>query len=206
MGGFVAPFVKELGYPVPDFDFAVPGVWSISADLHKYGMTPRNASLLLFREAALREHAQFYFDDWPYGSYGTVTIGGSRTGGSLAAAWAVMRNLGQDGYLAVAKTIMETRQRFMDGISEIDGLHVIGEPHTALICFGSDAFDIYAVADAMRDLGWALGRGKDPASIHLSVAPIHVPAVDEFLAHLRTAVADVRCGRIVSEGRGAVYV
>ena len=51
MGGFFLPFARELGEPVPDFDFRVPGVWSLSADLHKFGYAPKGASVLLFADA-----------------------------------------------------------------------------------------------------------------------------------------------------------
>ena len=205
VGGFTAPFVRKLGYPVPDFDFSIPGVWSISADLHKYGFTAKGASVLLLREAGLKEYATFRFEDWPYGSYTTATVGGSRTGGALAAAWAVMRNLGEEGYLAAARRIMDTRQRVLDTVADIDGLAVHGTPHIGIVSFGSEEFDIYAVADGMKAHGWAMGRGKEPASMHVTLTPIHAESIDDLLADLRATVMDVRAGRVVSSAAEAVY-
>ena len=205
VGGFLAPFVRKLGHPVPEFDLGVPGVWSISADLHKYGFAAKGASVVLFRDAALKQYATFSFDDWPYGSYSTATIGGSRTGGAAAAAWAVMRNLGEEGYLEAARTIMTVRGRILDGIAAIGGLAVRGAPHVGLVSFGSDEFDINAVADRMKARGWASGRGKEPPSMHLTITPIHAESVERYLADLALSVCEVREGRAAAEGIEAVY-
>ena len=97
VGGYQANFARQLGYPVPAHDLGVDGVWSISADLHKYGFTAKGLSTVLYRDAALKDFATFTFDDWPYGTYSTPTVGGSRTDGAQAAAWAVMKYLGEDG-------------------------------------------------------------------------------------------------------------
>jgi glutamate/tyrosine decarboxylase-like PLP-dependent enzyme len=88
VGGFLAPFAARLGYPIPPFDFVVPGVCSMSADLHKYGFTAKGASVLLLADAALRRHLTFEFDNWPRGKYAVPTFTGTRPGGAIAAAWA----------------------------------------------------------------------------------------------------------------------
>src|SRR5215470_10653784 len=54
MGGFLLPYFRRLGAPVPDFDFGVPGVTSISMDLHKYAFAAKGASTILYRNAELR--------------------------------------------------------------------------------------------------------------------------------------------------------
>ncbi|MFQ5421925.1 MAG: pyridoxal phosphate-dependent decarboxylase family protein, partial [Anaerolineae bacterium] len=108
VGGFMLPFVRQLGYPVPDFDFQVPGVTSISADLHKYGYAAKGASLILYRNRAIRRHQLFAATDWPGGIYASPTMGGTRPGGTVAAAWAIMNHLGASGYLAVADEVMKT--------------------------------------------------------------------------------------------------
>jgi glutamate/tyrosine decarboxylase-like PLP-dependent enzyme len=96
VGGYQANFARKLGYPVPAFDLGVDGVWSLSADLHKYGFVAKGISTIFYREAALKDFATFKFDDWTYGAYSTATMGGSRSGGTQAAAWAVMKNLGEE--------------------------------------------------------------------------------------------------------------
>ena len=205
VGGFLAPFVKELGYPVPKFDLSVEGVWSLSADLHKYGYAAKGASVILYRDLELKRFSTFTFDEWPYGAYSTPTVSGSRTGGTLAAAWAVMQSLGESGYLAAARTIMELRERVLGAIDAVDGLEVHGAPHVGIVSFGSRAFDIYAVADGLKSRGWATGRGKDPASIHLTLTPLYTRSIDRFLADLSLAVEDARSGRTKAEGAKAIY-
>jgi glutamate/tyrosine decarboxylase-like PLP-dependent enzyme len=193
IGGFIAPFVKRLGYAVPDFDFAIEGVTSISADLHKYGFTAKGASLLLLADATMRRHLDFEFDDWPHGHYGSPTLRGTRPGGAIASAWAVVRYLGVDGYTRIARTTMEGRDRLVAGIKEIGGMHVIGEPDLTVMAYGASSFDIHAVADRMQARGWFVSPMASPRAIHLGMlTPAHAAVVDEYLADLAAAVAEVR--------------
>ena len=205
VGGYTAPFVRQLGYPVPAFDLSVPGVWSLSADLHKYGYAPKNISTLLVRDAALKDWFTFAFDDWPYGTYTTPTIAGSRTGGPLAAAWTTLKYLGEEGYLAAARTIMETRERLLEGLAHIGGFVVRGTPHVGLVNFGAEGFDINAVADGMHARGWAVARARGPDGLHLALNPIHARTIDAWLADLETVTGEVRAGRITASGQTAVY-
>ena len=101
-----APFVRKLGYPIPDFDFSVEGVTSTSADLHKYGFAPRGASTVLFNDESLRRHQIFEFDEWSRGHYASPTFAGTRPGEPIAGAWAVLRYLGEDGFVRIAGEIM----------------------------------------------------------------------------------------------------
>ena len=205
VGGYVAPFVKKLGYPVTDFDLGVPGVWSVSADLHKYGYAPKNISTLLVRDAALKEYFTFAFDDWPYGSYTTPTVGGSRTGGALAGAWATLKFLGEDGYLKAAKQIMDVRGKLYDGFKSIGGFEVRGAPDIGLVNFGSKAFDIGAVADGMGAKGWAVARAREPAGMHIALNPVHAKAIDQYVSDLGAVVGAVKAGKIAGSGQAAVY-
>ena len=128
LGGFLLPFVERLGYDVPPWDFRVPGVSSMSSDLHKYGFSARGASTVMYRDGAYRRHQFFTQTDWPGGLYGSPTMTGSRPGAAVAAAWAVLTYLGEDGYMRLAKVIMDTTRKLMDGVNAIDGLKVLGEP------------------------------------------------------------------------------
>lgn len=107
-GGFMLPFVRQLGFDVPDFDFSLPGVTSISADIHKYGFASRGVSLVLYRDQTLHDKQSFSFSDWPGEPYHSPTMTGVRMGGPIAAAWAVMHLLGQTGYLELARRVMRT--------------------------------------------------------------------------------------------------
>jgi glutamate/tyrosine decarboxylase-like PLP-dependent enzyme len=193
VGGVLAPFVRALGFPVPAFDFTVPGVSSISADLHKSGYTAKGASVLLFRDGDRQSCSRYSFDDWPTGLYRTLTLAGTRPGGAIAAAWAVMNFLGADGYRRIAQVVMDTRQRLADGLARTGhGLHVWSDPELWAVAYGSDDCDILAVADALTARGWWPGRVREPRGIHLMITPVHAPVIDEYVDDLAAAVRDVR--------------
>jgi glutamate/tyrosine decarboxylase-like PLP-dependent enzyme len=203
VGGYLAPFVKRLGHPVPDFDLGLPGVWSLSADLHKYGFAPKNLSSVLYRDASLRELSTFSFEDWPAGAYTTAGMGGSRTGGPIAATWALFHVLGEAGYLEAARTIMATRERLYAGLDRL-GLRVHGRPELGLVSYGTDALDMAAVADAIDERRWSIGRGLDPDRIINLINPINAGSIDVYLGDLEAAVAAARAGRRRS-ATAAVY-
>lgn len=188
VGGFLAPFAQQLGYPVPECDFAIPGVWSMSADLHKYGYAAKGASVVLYRSEELRAYQPFAFDDWPNGTMTTPTFAGTRPGGAIAAAWAVMHYLGQEGYQAKTDLVMRTRQALARGIEAIAGLHVWGQPDLGILAYGSDTLDIFAVAQELEAAGWFVVRVQRPRAIQLMLTPAHAPILDNYLHDLRAAV------------------
>lgn len=192
VGGFVLPFARKLGYAIPPFDFAVPGVSSISADVHKYGFAPKGASTILYRDDQLRIHQYFAYADWPGGVYGTPTLLGARPGGAVAAAWAVMRYLGEEGYLRLVKGMMETTTRFIAGVRRIPGLRVLGEPHMTLFAIAADGLDVFAVGDAMKKRRWYMDNQQLPPSLHVTVSPRHGELLEALLADLAEATEEVR--------------
>ncbi len=208
LGGFLLPFVARLGYPVPPFDLRVPGVTSISADLHKYAFAAKGASTILYRDRELRRHQFFVRTDWPGGLFGSTTAAGTRPGGTIAAAWAALMAMGQDGYLRIAEQIMNTTRAFQDGISAIGGLRVLGQPAMGVFAFTAHdgKADIFAVADAMELRGWHIDRQQDPAGIHLMITPAHAPIVDSYLHDLRECVEYVTAHpEAAGQGLAAMY-
>lgn len=192
VGGFMLPFVRRLGYPVPEFDFTVPGVTSLSADLHKYGYAAKGASIILYRDAALRRHQLFAYTDWPGGIYASPTMGGTRPGGAIAAAWAILNYLGEDGYLKLAGEVMAATRRIQEGVAAIGGLEVLGRPAMSVMALGSSKVNVYEVGDEMGLRGWHLDRQQFPPSLHLTVNPAHVCRTDDFLHDLQGAVRAAR--------------
>ncbi len=193
VGGFMAPFVKRAGYAVSDFDFGIEGVTSMSADLHKYGFTAKGASLLLLADDAMRKHLVFDFDNWPRGRYSSATFRGTRPGGAIASAWAVMRYLGLEGYTRIARTTMHGRDRLIAGIESLDGFHVVGKPELTVMGYAATGIDIDAVAQELGERGWFVSGMASPPGIHMGMlSPAHAAVVDEYLADLRAAVATVR--------------
>ena len=204
-GGFIFPFARKLGYPIPDYDFAVSGVTSISVDVHKLGYANKGVSTLLLRDASMETYQRYTFEAWPAGMYSTQNLMGSRSGGGLASAWAALHHLGEEGYLEIVGKILDTRERFIDGIRAIDGLEIWGEPHAYLIAFGSNAFDIFAVDEGMAERGWMTSRLLDPPAIHLFLDMSHVSIVDDYLRDLTEVVEAVRSGKLQSREKGALY-
>jgi glutamate/tyrosine decarboxylase-like PLP-dependent enzyme len=204
VGGYFLPFLERLGTPVRPWDFRVPGVTSISADLHKYGYCARGASTILYRDRALRRHQFHVQTTWPGGLYGSPTMTGSRPGGPIAAAWAVMSYLGADGYERLTRATMEATQQLMTGVRQ-HGLRILGEPDMSLFAFVSDELDIYALCDAMDERGWKLDRQQLPPSAHLMVSPGHLPFVAPFLDELGEALGQLRAGGPAPSGSAAMY-
>jgi glutamate/tyrosine decarboxylase-like PLP-dependent enzyme len=204
LGGFFLPFMRKLGYSIPEFDFAVPGVTSVSADLHKYGYTAKGASLVLYRDAEIHKHQSFVYD-WPGGQYVSPTMAGTRPGGAIAAAWAVLQYLGEEGYLALVEQAMKATGTLIDGINAIEGLHVLGQPSMSVFAYGSDTLDIYAVGDGLTELGWYVNRQSTPPSIHLKVDPSQVAVVDAYLGDLARVVKRVATQKLTSKGAPVRY-
>ncbi len=194
LGGFMVPFVEKAGYPIDPFDFRVPGVTSMSADVHKYGYAAKGASTILYRTMDTFKHQFFVLTDWPGGIYASATLPGTRPGGSIAAAWAALQAIGMDGYIENARRLMETTKTLMDGIRSIPELDILGEPCIGVFAFASNDKDVsdYAVADIMERTGWHIDRQHKPICLHCMVNPLHMPIVDEFIKDLREAVAYVK--------------
>jgi glutamate/tyrosine decarboxylase-like PLP-dependent enzyme len=205
LGGYFLPFVERLSRTVAPWDFRVPGVTSISADLHKYGYSARGASVILYRHRELRRHQFFATSDWPGGLYGSPTLAGSRPGGAIAAAWAVLNYLGVAGYTRLARTVMDATDALKTGINGIPGLRVLGEPDMSVFAFTSDDLDIHSIADVLNEFGWHPDRQQDPSSLHCMVTPVHENAVEPFLSALRQAVGRVGAEGSAPSGKAAMY-
>lgn len=206
VGGFLNPFLSRLGVDLPAWDFSVPGVTSISADIHKHGMAPKGASLLLVRDAALKQHHRFESSAWARGAYAAYTFQGTRPGGAVAAAWAVMMHLGEAGYLDCARRIMQARATIAAGITAHPGLEVLPGNHALLVYRSTDpALPIGRIATALDARGWLVSRQMEPDGIHLHLNPLHAEVAEEYLADLRAAVAEAREGAAPEMAAGRAY-
>jgi glutamate/tyrosine decarboxylase-like PLP-dependent enzyme len=206
LGGFVLPWAERLGYPVPAFDFRLPGVTSMSADTHKYGYAAKGTSVVMYRGRDLRRHQYFTATDWPGGLYFSPTLAGSRPGALSAACWAAMVSIGEQGYLDATARILETASVLRNGIAGIPELAVLGDP-LFVIAFGSDTVDIYQVLQRMIERGWSLNGLHRPPALHLAVTLRHTqPGVaDRFLADLRQAVNEVKAHPGAAGGAAPLY-
>lgn len=196
MGGVLLPYLEQLGEAVRPFDFRVPGVMSLSMDLHKYAFCPKGASVVLYRDKSLRRHQIFACSEWTGYTIVNATIQSSKSGGPLAGAWATLQCMGDEGFLELTRAMREATLRYVEGIGKIPGLRIMGCPDMTLLAFTSDEFPILVLPDLMKKRGWyvqaQLGFQGHRENVHLSVTASNVPHVAAFLADLGDAVEEAR--------------
>ncbi|WP_395690917.1 pyridoxal phosphate-dependent decarboxylase family protein [Nocardioides sp.] len=207
IGGWVLPYAARAGRPVPPWTFAVEGVTSISADLHKYGYAPKGTSILLHRSSELRAPQFFAWAAWPGYTMINSTIQSTKSGGPLAGAWAVVQSLGDEGYERLARDTFEAVDRIVAGVAAIDGLRVLAAPDSTLVALVTDErSDPFTVCDEMASRQWyvqpQMSYGTHPANIHLSVSAATLAHVDDFLASLAESVATAQASGPVAVDPG----
>ena len=208
VGGFILPFMAMNGVTLQPWDYRVPGVTSISADLHKYGFAAKGASTITYRNLDLLKHQMFVCEDWPGGVFASPALLGTRPGGAYAAAWAAMQHFGVDGYRELAARTHEAFVRMRSGIEAMPELKVLGEPHGPLLAYGSATpqVNIFAVGDQMDARGWQVNRLQFPDGLHAMITAQHLPVIDDYLSDLRDAVATVRADpSLAGKGHAATY-
>lgn len=208
VGGFILPFMAMNGVALPAWDYRVPGVTSISADIHKYGFASKGASTITYRNLDLLKHQMFVYQDWPGGVFASPALLGTRPGGAYAAAWAALQYFGVSGYRDLARRTLLAFDRMKQGIAAMPELRVFGDPKGPLLGYGSrdPVVDIYAVGDRMDARGWQINRLQFPEGLHAMVTAKHLESVDAYLADLRAAVAEVKADpSLARHGTAATY-
>lgn len=199
IGGLVLPFWPG----VPAWDFAVPGVTSISADLHKFGYAPKGVSVLLQRGRDRQRGQYFATTRWPGYPVVNPTILGSKSAGPLAAAWAITEALGADGFAELAASCVRSTTALREAIDAIEGLRIVGDPVGPLLAVATDEgvpadrrVDPHHWADAVRDSGWILqlqpSVGGMPATTHLTITPVTEAGLPGLIPALVAAADAVR--------------
>lgn len=191
VGGFLAPFVRMNGADLPAFDFVLAGVRSMSADLHKYGYCAKGASTVLYRTAALQEFMIFNENNWPGGRMITPTLAGTRPGGAISAAWAVMNFLGVEGYRARQGEVTQTRERIEAGARSL-GFQIIGAPQLGLMAFSHPDTNALVVWAKLRERGWFSSVTTEPPALHLMLSPFHASVAHLYLEDLAWALGEAR--------------
>lgn len=195
VGGYIAPFVRMNGTDIPPFDFDVSAVMSMSADLHKYGYCAKGASTVLYRSAELHAHMVFDCDNWPGGRMITPTLAGTRPGGAISAAWAVMNYLGVEGYRRKQSEVTEARRRIEEGVKAL-GFEVLGRPLLGIVAFSHPELDVFAIYKQMYRKGWFTSLTTEPPALHLMLSPFHLTVTDIYLKDLADSL------KAVEEGAG----
>lgn len=191
LGGFVLPFAKKLGYDIPEFDFSLPGVSSMSVDTHKFGYALKGSSVVLYRSKQLRQSQYFCYTDWTGGMYATPTIAGSKSGGMVAQTWASMMSIGWEGYSKHAANILDTAKEIAEGVKHIKGLKLIGKTQAMMVCFTGDGLNIYDVNDKMKEKGWHMNSLQSPPAMNICCTVKQVGLAQSLLKDLRAAVKEV---------------
>jgi len=195
IGGFILPFMKRIGENIPDFDFKIEGVSSISLDPHKYAYSSIGASIILFRKEFYKMFSQYANLRWPGYPIVNPAVLSSRSEGPLAATWAVLHFLGEEGYMDLARKILNVRSRILSGLEKL-GYGVIGNP-SVIIAFTSNKINLFKLSDEMVKRGWYFLAQKGipemeiPPSIHLTLTPIHERILDNMLKDLEECTVEL---------------
>ncbi|XP_062851648.1 sphingosine-1-phosphate lyase 1 [Trichomycterus rosablanca] len=208
LGGFLIVFMKKAGFKLEPFDFRVKSVTSISADTHKYGYAPKGSSVVLYRDKKYRHYQYFVAPDWQGGIYASPSIAGSRPGGIIAACWATMMHMGENGYVEATRKVVQTARTISAGIRKVKGVFVFGNPEVSVVAIGSDIFDVFRLSNALTAKGWNLNTLQFPSSIHICVTMLHTqPGVaEQFIKDVKEEVAIImKNPKERTTGMGAIY-
>jgi len=205
VGGFILPFMEMNGVKLPLWDYRVPGVTSISADLHKYGFASKGVSTITYRSLDILKHQMFVHTEWPGGVFASPALLGTRPGGAYAAGWAALQYFGQSGYCDLAARTMQAFERMRDGVMAMPELCVLGDPSGPLLAYGArdKAVNIFAVGDQMEFRGWQINRLQKPDGLHAMITARHLDVMDDYLRDLRESVATVRADPTLADKGGA---
>jgi len=189
-GGFILPFMRDLEYPVPPFDFSLPGVRSMMTDGHKLGMLPVATGFFIVRDRADLQAL-------PTEDTLIHTLSSTKPGTHAAAAWAVMTHLGREGYRRSVRDVLDVVRIICEGVDRIDGLRLVAPPLITVVNITSDTLDMEKVYRGLRRRGWGstFGELKGRPHIRLSIHPSRdrahaegfVRALDEAARESRNA-------------------
>jgi glutamate/tyrosine decarboxylase-like PLP-dependent enzyme len=197
IGGWVLPYLRRDEPQQEPWTFSVPGVTSISVDLHKYAYTPKGVSILLHASAELRRPHLFASARWPGYTMLNTTTQSTKSGGPLAAAWAVVHHIGDDGYAQLARHARKATLDLATAVSDIPALSLAAQPDSTLLAVTADeTCDVFTIADELLVRGWyaqpQLSFGELPATLHFSLsaatAASSAQIVDDLAAATTAAV------------------
>lgn len=199
VGGYILPFFRELGEEVPAYDFSVPGVRSISADLHKYGYAPKPCSTILWRSQGEQAYHYVPITEWACGLYLSQSFVGSRPLGPVAGIWALMHYWGREGYRDNARQILHIKRTITEACERIAGLRS-WPTHGPLMMIASDDFNIQLVVGGMEERGWRLLGVNTPPAIHLTLDVMADEHLEQFVTDLEQVCTKIRAGELKEEG------
>lgn len=193
LGGFLVPFIPNL----EPFDFRVKGVTSISADPHKYGYTPKGTSVVMYRNEEWLKYQIFTDPTWSGGVYGTPTLAGSRPGALIAAAWAVMRKMGAEGYAGATAKILGKTWELKEQLLKNKDIEILGNPKVSVIAFTlkDQNLDVYDLKDKLKKRGWHISELQHPPALHFCLTLLHADDDNftlNFMRDLTECIAELK--------------
>jgi len=209
LGGFLLPFMREAGFSHPPVDFSVPGVTSISCDIHKYGCSPKGISVVMYRSKSLRNYQYCFVPNWQGGIYATPGLAGSKSGALAVCGWSALVCMGRDGYVELTKRIMTAARKIAKAIQEMDDVEIVGRPDVSVVAFTSKTLSIYYIADALKERTWQMNVLQNPPAVHICLTGPLADNTDNFIADLKVCIQEVkndREGKYSGEGgTAAIY-
>ena len=199
VGGYILPFMRELGEEIPPYDLTVPGVRSMSADLHKYGYAPKPCSTVLWRSQEEQGYHYMPITEWACGLYLSQSFIGSRPMGPIAGIWALMHYWGREGYLSNAQRILEIKRAIAEKCEQEPGLRT-WQTQGPLMMVAADDFNIQLVVGGMEERGWRLLGVNTPPAIHLTIDVMEEVDLQRFLDDLGEVCTKIRSGELQEEG------
>lgn len=202
IGTYISPFLEKLGVELTPWDFRVPGVKSISGDLHKFGYCQKPASTIFWRDASFQDYHYVQIDDQYLGTYKLAGFSGSRSAGPIFAAWAVMNYLGEEGYLRLTRRLLDLKQRYSEGVNAIEGLRM-WDVDVMPLHFHSEVADTAAVYQGLTERGWLMLGLVEPEAITICADPsMSDDQVALFLSDLKGATEEaIRLGDKAEKGQ-----
>ena len=186
LGSLMIPFMEKLGYPIPSYDFRLPGVTSISCDTHKYGLAPKGSSVIMYKNENIRKYQYYITTEWVGGVYATPMLGGSRPGSLIAGCWAAMLSLGARGYSEAIDKIAKTAVKIIKYIQKHPDLELIGTPVTSVFAFSIIGRDCFVLNDFMISKHWHLNPLQNPNALHFACT--HLTDADAFIKDLEWSI------------------
>jgi tyrosine decarboxylase/aspartate 1-decarboxylase len=188
-GGFVLPFLEELGYDALDFDFRLPAVSSITVDPHKMGLAPIPAGGILFIDEAMTRAVSTKVPYLAEEETSQSTLLGTRSGAAAIAVWALLKHLGKTGYSAMVDRCLKLTWKLVKGIQKIDSLVVVTDPTLNVVGIKSERVDVRLIFQELKKQGWAVSLF--PNFIRIVIMP-HTKSI-----HIRNLLEDLK--RILEE-------
>jgi sphinganine-1-phosphate aldolase len=176
-----------------NYDFTLEGVTSISADFHKYGLSPKGASSILYKNKELMRYQYFIDETWSGGIYASSTFSGARCGNIVALTWATLMYFGIDGYKSNYNHIKNLRIYFINKIKEISELYIYGNPLSSIIAVNTNMININVIAEELKLKQWQVNVIQNPKGFHFCITAYHtIEVLDNFFYDLNNIVNNLK--------------